>query len=614
MFTHPLGLLALLALPAILALHLYRRRFEPRPISGLFLWRVDDRVPLAGRKRERIVNSASLFAELLAAAALGLAFAGPRASCSGGSAEHLVVVLDSSASMAAEVEGTSARDACVALVRERIDALGRGSRVTLVRSGSRPALVAGPAAYPAEAGERIGEWRPGAARHDLHPALALALELAGGGKVVVVTDRFEPEAWPGTVELVSVGEPADNLAITHAARSREGDSTGDKVFVTVASFARSESRTRLRVLSEGREIAVEDLAIPAGSREHRSFEVPAGTGVLELEIARDALAVDDVALLAPPASRTVALHASLGEEDLRALGLRGAGEKGIERWLALVPNSVEAGSEEAAHLVLSRGVSGGAGAWCWSFEAQGEARRDLIGPFLGERGHRLLEGTTLEGIVWSVDPGLGLPGAPLVSAGNDPILTEERDGERTIWRANLDVARSSLQRSPDWPILLANAAELRREALPGPQRTNVHVGETLTYRPGSELASLAPGEVARYVLEGPFDASGAALRTGTPSTREVTALEQVLVEGLEEPGLYRLAHSGRAVAEFALSFSDAAESDLRDRLPGRRGAETEASELEAELSGLELLLIALTLALVAFDWLVLQRAGAAYRA
>jgi hypothetical protein len=172
------------------------------------------------------VTSASFWCELLASAALALAFAGPRASCAGGSAEHLVVVLDSSASMGAVVDGRTLRDKAVELVRERIDALGRGSRVTLVRSGPRPSLVAGPAAFPGDARERLSEWHPLAARHDLHPALALALELAGAGKVLVITDHYEPDEWPAAVELVSVGAPADNLAITHATRTRESTANG----------------------------------------------------------------------------------------------------------------------------------------------------------------------------------------------------------------------------------------------------------------------------------------------------------------------------------------------------------------------------------------------------
>ena len=38
MFQSPLGLLALLGVPAVVLLHLFRRRFERRPVSALFLW------------------------------------------------------------------------------------------------------------------------------------------------------------------------------------------------------------------------------------------------------------------------------------------------------------------------------------------------------------------------------------------------------------------------------------------------------------------------------------------------------------------------------------------------------------------------------------------------
>ena len=83
-FLNPLGLLALLAIPTVAALHLFRRRFRPRRVSAVFLWNLEDRTPLAGRTRERLLRSPSLWLELLAALALALALAGPRAGCGGG--------------------------------------------------------------------------------------------------------------------------------------------------------------------------------------------------------------------------------------------------------------------------------------------------------------------------------------------------------------------------------------------------------------------------------------------------------------------------------------------------------------------------------------------------
>jgi len=47
-FTTPLGLLALVAIPAIVAIHLFRRRFPIRPVAGLFLWQMAQRTPEGG--------------------------------------------------------------------------------------------------------------------------------------------------------------------------------------------------------------------------------------------------------------------------------------------------------------------------------------------------------------------------------------------------------------------------------------------------------------------------------------------------------------------------------------------------------------------------------------
>jgi len=602
MFANPLGLLALLAVPAVVALHLYRRRFEPKLVSALFLWAADDRAPVAGRKREPLRTSVSFWCEVLAALLLALAFSGPRSGCAAGKSEHLVVVLDSSASMGAVVDGKSTRQRAVELVADRIAALRRGSRVTLVQSGPRPSLVAGPAAFPAEARAQLERWQPGAAHHDLGPALALALQFAGAARVTLVTDHYEPEAWPETIEVVSLGRPLDNWAITRAARARERDEAGverEKLFLTLASFAATARSIVVRVSASGRELARQEETLEPGKRAHFAFTVAEGAGMVEVRIDADGLAIDDGVLLAPPPARTLALYAALEVAELRALGLADPGERNVARWLALVPRSVAAPSAETAHLLIARGALDAPAAWSLVLEPLGSERRDLVGPFLADRASALLEGTTLEGSVWSIDPTLVLPGVPLVSAGNDPILSEERRGERVTWHANLDPARSSLQRSPDWPILLANMAELRRAALPGPERTNLGVGERFTYRPGSELAGVDRTQPVLYVLEGPLgEAHGAR--------REIPALEAVIVDDLRWPGAYRLSFGERPVAEFAVAFTDAAESDLRGANPGKRPAALEVAELDAELSWIELALLAGALGLALLDWFALS--------
>ena len=189
-FTTPLGLLALLAIPAIVAIHLFRRRFPVRPVAGLFLWQIVRQTPEGGGRIARLPITASLILECLAALALALILAGARLS-SAAVSQHLVVLLDDSASMAAvNARGESARDRAVRRVlgetrsprRRR-----RGSRSS--PSGERPSVLLGPAALAVEARPRWTRWKPEAPHHSLALGLRLARELAGRtGRLMVVSD------------------------------------------------------------------------------------------------------------------------------------------------------------------------------------------------------------------------------------------------------------------------------------------------------------------------------------------------------------------------------------------------------------------------------------------
>ena len=602
MFLHPLGLLALLGVPAVALLHLFRRRFRPQRVSALFLWIEDDDNPLAGRRRERLRANASFWCEILAALLVGLAFAGP-AGCGSGTAEHLVCVLDASASMGAiDLGGAPLRDRAVDVVRERIGALPAGSKVTLLASGTRPSLLAGPAAFPAEARAALAGYRPGVARHDLSPAVALGLQFSGDGAVLVVTDRFEPGAFPPEVELVAIGEALPNVAITHAARSREMGEDGreaDRVLVTVTALTppgTAPVRRELSITAGSEEIERRTLDLEPEQRRHFAFEVPVGTGAVVVALELDALSIDDRAYLAPSPPRMLSIASTLRPPVARSLGLAsGASPSLIDRMLELVPYVEEVSEPHDAHLLLGHGERGGRRTWTLSIEgdlALDAEPEDLIGPFLAERRHPLLVGVTLEGILWSAPPSVALEGVPVVSAGDRPLLTETSDDTSRHFHLGLDPYRSTLQRSPDWPILLANLAEMRRAELSGARSTNVAVGDAFVFH---------GDDPARYRVE-PL----VLARAGAAESREVPARDVLVLEDLDAPGIYSLLREGREVARFGVSFRDAEESDLRGLASGERGPEVDLSTTLASLGPLETVLLAGALFLVVLDWWVLM--------
>jgi Ca-activated chloride channel family protein len=100
-FLLPLGLLALLALPIIVLLHLLRERRQRVPVPSLLLWahlprRID------GERSRRLPLTLLLLLHLLVAALLGFALGGPQiAGALAPNARHTALVIDTSTSMAA---------------------------------------------------------------------------------------------------------------------------------------------------------------------------------------------------------------------------------------------------------------------------------------------------------------------------------------------------------------------------------------------------------------------------------------------------------------------------------------------------------------------------------
>jgi len=606
-FLEPLGLLALLAVPAVVALHLFRRRFRPRVVSAVFLWKDPELAPSPGRKIERLRSSASLLLEVAAAALLALAFAGPKLP-GAGEATHFVAVLDESASMSARRApgAPSAADRARDLVRERVAALPRGSRVTLVASGRRPRCLAGPAAFAAEALERLdASPPPSAASHDLAPAVALALEVAEGKAVLLVTDRFEPEAFPPEVEVVSLGEPLPNVAIARAVRARERDRlTGEgkyrerlRLSISNAGRDRATRRVLLREADSAAVLLERDVEIPPGGAAALTVDLPEGTPALEVALQpEDALAIDDRAFLVPEPARPLAVASSLGEETERLLGL--TSKQRLDRLSALVPDASATGDTAAADLVLAPApVEAPRRAWVLAIgpRSSDAERVEWTPPFLAEKRHPLLDGVTLDGVAWTASAGgPPLDGIPLLSAGNVPLLIESPPGERRAYRMDIDPARSTIARSPDWPILLANLLEMRRRALPGPERANLVSGEPLAWRADEGDEAEAAFTLAR--------------EDGAATTIALRARGSLVVDDPGAPGFFRLRREDGGEWAFAIRFADPAESALGERLPGRREARAAGEATVASgHGGLESALLLAALAAILGDWWALSR-------
>jgi hypothetical protein len=568
MFTAPLGLLALLAIPAIVAIHLFRRRFPVRPVAGLFLWQVARQTPEGGGKIARLPITRSLILECLAALALALILAGARLS-SAGVSRHLVVLLDDSASMAAvNARGESARDRVVRRVLGDLERLGAAARITIVLSGERPSVLAGPAAFAVEARPALQTWKPGAPHHPLAPGLRLAREMAGRtGRLMVISDSAPESREDEGILWVTLGEPLANVGITAARRTLAADDGHGTVSLTLGNYSDAPARRRISVSTSDKEVLARELDIPPGTSS-MTLAIPPALPAVRVVMPGDALLRDNEVMLAAPRSQVVGVENHLPE---------GRGRQALIKAVGALSGVTQA---ESGHLAFGDASELGRpsppGLWRVGFGAapaewlaKGEAG-DFIGPFVLEKRHPLLLGMTLGGVVWAGAVPLATAVVqPLVSAGDRVLVgmraaAESRDSpaEPTIL-INLDLDRTNLIRAPDWPILISNLVEMRRQSLPGPERWNYRIGEWVRVRLGRDP-------------KGPLRFRCGGVERALPAGRQLEFMAP------SPGGLLQVLEGDDVLFEVGVNFLDEVESNLRNRSTADIGALTEGAGLRAE--------------------------------
>ena len=604
-FANPWGLLGLFALPAIVVIHLYHRRYPPLLVAGLHLWGIETHTTTAGRTRERLPITPSLICELLAALILSLVLADPRWG-GVGKVVHLIVVLDNSASMSSRppgLEEKTFRDAAIEELDRRAKQLPRGSVVTLLRTARRPEMLAGPAVSWEEAKPKLDEWHPALPRHDFQPTWDLASQLAAEtGELLFLTDVVPDDkvAVPKLMEVVSVGRALENVSISAARWDFNSQSAKGRVFLRLTNHGKRAANIRVAGAVGERIIFQETIALAAGVSSPMEVEVPGGLGRLSIttENIGDGLPLDNRIELIEPKVRT--LHVAL------ALPKESPALKAVQRALRGIPD-VSLADVESPELIIAAAQplpTSQRELW-WlgigpldSSDAARKAAQDLAGPYILEKQNPLLDGLTLNGVVWGGVQPLKLDVAPIITAGQLPLLSRLNGTRTTAYLLNLDFARSNLADSPDWPILLSNLIELRRDNLPGLRRWNYRLNEEIRFRLIEETASATS------------DSSRPLLLTHRGQKRPLARAAIVEVPPLEEAGVYSILDGERSIGEFAVNFFDADESTLIGLRPGRRDPADEAAssgfQVDQPLTWMILVGIVLILLAALTDWRVLQ--------
>lgn len=320
----------------LVALYLLERSRRRQVVSTLRFWVAVGPAP-EGRRRRRLRDWPSLLLQLLTLLLLLAALAQPRLGSRDPQERDHVLVLDTSAWMAARVGGETLIEQARRLARAWLRTLPAGDRVMLVRADA-VATPATPFTSDREALDRaIEASRPGATALRLVRALDFAQRARGGrapGEIVLlaaarIAEQEAPEPpLPSGLRVLPLEDRIENCGLRRVALSRAPDDPASwRIFVTVKNYGERPRRRRLWLAFGGAPVAQAQLALEPGAEQQARFGLRTqSAGWLEIRLlGGDALPADDEAVVELPALRKARVLAySRRPELLRPLFAAGS--------------------------------------------------------------------------------------------------------------------------------------------------------------------------------------------------------------------------------------------------------------------------------------------------
>jgi len=521
---NPWGLWALLGVPAVLLIHLLRRKSREVTVSTLFL--VEQALPSSegGRRLRHLRNSLPLWVQVFAVLALAWLLVQPR-WINDTSTQTVVAVFDDSASMSAFRADTLS--AAVRELRRCEPTAAKTQWIALRSDGSR--LASG--AQLTDTLRDITEgWHPALGSHDTDEAFRLARTLAGAqGTVLYFTDHAAPgDQAPAGVEWVASGEPVENAGFLGASVN------GSHWTALVKNFGRQARDVQWRITGENP--AWRTLPLAADSMGEVSGEFPKG-GSLTLELADDAFALDNhLPLIAPREKRLEITAAS--NEDFHAL---------FEQLLQLAGTTASSTAKPDITLATYDPLSPSFPATAALVFVHDPApdSKPLAGPIVAENTP-LMDGLSWQGLIArnTFTAPFTENDTALLWQGNRPMIFQRSSpgGPQLVF--NFDVRSSNATRLPAFALLVHRFLAQQRADKVAYEAKNVDTSQTVAIAGyGSERAPAQPGF---------FSVND---KTGTP-----------LFEG-------------------AAQFADSRESDFRDAATWRSPVSTANARRQANAVG-----------------------------
>ena len=519
-FANPLGLLALLGIPAVLIIHALRRNPKTYLTNTLFLIEAKLRDPGGGRRLRRLRRSAQLWLRLLLVCLIAWVLAKP-VSVREDSTQRIVLVVDTSASMLASKENL------IPALRSAAEPWQRQTAhvewIALSSVADAPPIHRGWDDFDALL-DKLEKLEPRAGSHNPHPAINLALGLASAyGRVVYITDHIEEPAIPG-IGVLALGSQVQNVGWCGVDVSTDGS------WKAILRNYGDTDQERTLTQADGSRVSIR---LAPGEWRNLGGTIPAGDARATLTLAEDEFPLDDQLHLVrqrrKPLSWTSLAPPQSFVRLFQASGLTRAANT-AEADIEVRPNDLAPAQVDHARLLLPTKPSADA-------------------PFVQSpataASHEFTTGLVFDGLLWRQCAPLN-PATPgdivLLWAGDAPIAVLRSQGKTLELGFHPDL--SNLDRVPSGLVLVQRWIDSLRGAKVAP-----------------ESLQLATGD--RFPIATDPDGGDLDIVSGDGRERRAPA-ELLTLIAPAEPGVLEISQDDSTLLEAAVNFVDPIESDFSE--------------------------------------------------
>lgn len=314
-FANPAGFWwAVVALPIFL-LYVLKVRLRRQPVSTFLFW---DQVFHEKKPRswwQQLRHLLSLLLQILLLALLIFALIDPLWQWQKAQRRKVLLVIDNSASMAAEDGGTTRLAKAKATAAALVRSLRVGDEMAILAAGGKPEVAIGLTDHARSLLEAVEKLEQTDAPSALSQTVVAARRLLIGdtrSSIYVLTDGCDVDtetlSQDPSISLIGYGSKQDNQAITQfQVRRSLLDAIGYQTLVEVTNFSDKAYKGRLELTLEDQLVDVIPVELEAGASKTMHLDHASATGgrlVAKLETS-DALAIDNKAMAVLPIRRPI---------------------------------------------------------------------------------------------------------------------------------------------------------------------------------------------------------------------------------------------------------------------------------------------------------------------